>query len=533
MKQLTIILLGLIGIAYGQSSPTSAKTRFVNGIYLGTKLDSYFNTADSNAVYWRADSALMAKYKGTARRLAFAGGTDFVPYTGAVDNVNLGTFRLTARSVALDTLRATSSAGATIYSNSGTQVALLGAGGGAGTTLYGGLNGTIANFSTLRVSDSGIVRKLITSNTIYPSSLDTNKSFYWRVRDEVWLTDMPGAPNSGIAGLHIAKTDNSTNNPTGITWSTGSNNFKWDIGLDFENDDFVLGYNHDASFRGDFIRVSKTNRVNFGNGVGTPKFNTYKYKFTTTSADSTGIGGIQVSTTSVSDTALFVDGVLKGRNAKFAAMVQTDDVLQAGTGNGKAQTRTYFNNGDIAQFVNSALNASSTNYGFMQRNDGATFIGTTALDVNSSVTATSIIKSGGTSTQSLMADGSVQTVTSGTYTPTLTNLANVASSTMLSSQFLRVGNTVTVSGTFSITTTSNNALTEFELSLPVASDFSSGVSSLVGGTGMYYNRADGSATGIYIIPNTSATGKAIFGLKPTSGAGGGIPVTFSFTYRVL
>lgn len=67
MKQLTIILLGLIGVAYGQSSPTSAKTRFVNGIYLGTKLDSYFNAADSNAVYWRADSALMAKYKGTAR----------------------------------------------------------------------------------------------------------------------------------------------------------------------------------------------------------------------------------------------------------------------------------------------------------------------------------------------------------------------------------------------------------------------------------------------------------------------------------
>jgi hypothetical protein len=78
MKRILILIIGLIGVAYGQSSPTSAKTRFVNGIYLGTKLDSYFNAADSNAIYWRADSVVMAKYKGTARALAFVGGNDFI-----------------------------------------------------------------------------------------------------------------------------------------------------------------------------------------------------------------------------------------------------------------------------------------------------------------------------------------------------------------------------------------------------------------------------------------------------------------------
>jgi len=72
MKRILILIIGLIGVAYGQSSPTSAKTRFVNGLYLGTKLDSYFAAADSNAIYWRADSVVMAKYKGTARALAFA-----------------------------------------------------------------------------------------------------------------------------------------------------------------------------------------------------------------------------------------------------------------------------------------------------------------------------------------------------------------------------------------------------------------------------------------------------------------------------
>jgi len=72
MKRILILIIGLIGVAYGQSSPTSAKTRFVNGLYVGTKLDAYFNAADSNAIYWRADSVVMAKYKGTARALAFA-----------------------------------------------------------------------------------------------------------------------------------------------------------------------------------------------------------------------------------------------------------------------------------------------------------------------------------------------------------------------------------------------------------------------------------------------------------------------------
>jgi len=72
MKRILILIIGLIGVAQAQYAPTSAKSRFVNGLALGTKLDSYFNAADSNAIYWRADSVVMAKYKGAARALAFA-----------------------------------------------------------------------------------------------------------------------------------------------------------------------------------------------------------------------------------------------------------------------------------------------------------------------------------------------------------------------------------------------------------------------------------------------------------------------------
>jgi hypothetical protein len=66
-----------------------------------------------------------------------------VPYTGATGDVNLNSHKLLTAQV-----KATSSAGLSINSNGGTQIANLGAGGGANMTLYGGLSGTSASFSS-------------------------------------------------------------------------------------------------------------------------------------------------------------------------------------------------------------------------------------------------------------------------------------------------------------------------------------------------------------------------------------------------
>jgi hypothetical protein len=69
--------------------------------------------------------------------------TTYVPYTGATGNVNIGTYTLSAAQI-----RATSSAGLSINANGGTQIANLGAGGGANMTLYGGLTGTTGSFES-------------------------------------------------------------------------------------------------------------------------------------------------------------------------------------------------------------------------------------------------------------------------------------------------------------------------------------------------------------------------------------------------
>ena len=62
---------------------------------------------------------------------------------------------------------------------------------------------------------------------------------------------------------------------------------------------------------------------------------------------------------------------------------------------------------------------------------------------------------------------------SGTYTPTLTGVTNVASTSAATTRYTRVGNVVFVSGTAAIDTTSTG-LTQFDVSLPIASNLAAG-----------------------------------------------------------
>lgn len=73
------------------------------------------------------------------------------------------------------------------------------------------------------------------------------------------------------------------------------------------------------------------------------------------------------------------------------------------------------------------------------------------------------------------ADAATQRTTlglaSGVYTPTLTNVANLAASTAFQCQYLQVGSVVTVSGKVAVDPTLAATATELGISLPVASNF--------------------------------------------------------------
>jgi hypothetical protein len=102
--------------------------------------------------------------------------------------------------------------------------------------------------------------------------------------------------------------------------------------------------------------------------------------------------------------------------------------------------------------------------------NGQMLIGSTGLDpVAGTITGSSTI-SVTTGAGTLALD--TINITGGTYLPTLTNSANIDSSTAFNCQYMQVGSTVTVSGKASLDPTTVGILTQLTISLPIASNFS-------------------------------------------------------------
>jgi hypothetical protein len=118
-------------------------------------------------------------------------------------------------------------------------------------------------------------------------------------------------------------------------------------------------------------------------------------------------------------------------------------------------------------------------------------------------------------------------IAAGTYTPTLTNGTNVTSSTASSCQYMRVGNTVTVSGKINVTPTSTGA-TDLGISLPIASAIAN--DNECGGTGAVGNTTDlfGSVRG----DATNDRAELIFTIGAT-GTTSAQDWYFTFTYRII
>jgi hypothetical protein len=121
--------------------------------------------------------------------------------------------------------------------------------------------------------------------------------------------------------------------------------------------------------------------------------------------------------------------------------------------------------------------------------------------------------------------GVSDSVKGGTYTPTINTTTNIASSSVGTWQYLRVGNTVTVSGSITITPTLAVSTTSFNFSLPINSTFATGND--CAGTGVDYNATT------YLMVNGNS-GAANFGLglfKSTTTAA--MTLSIQFTYKII
>ena len=115
---------------------------------------------------------------------------------------------------------------------------------------------------------------------------------------------------------------------------------------------------------------------------------------------------------------------------------------------------------------------------------------------------------------------------SGTYTPTVTAVSNVASSSITAAAYTRVGDTVTVYGRVTIGATAANTDTQFRLSLPIATDIT--LNQRIAGVGA---SVQAGTFGLAVAITGDATNdEADFRMRPTSTAL--IVYSYSYNYRI-
>lgn len=147
----------------------------------------------------------------------------------------------------------------------------------------------------------------------------------------------------------------------------------------------------------------------------------------------------------------------------------------------------------------------------------------TILDVAGTVTSTGTTVNGALRCDSITNDTGLA---SGTYTPSLTNVTNIDSSTAYDAQYIRVGNVVTVSGKMTVDfTAGSSTASEIGMSLPVASAFANDEQC----AGTVASESVGNRSGVIKADTTNDRAKFLW----AAGHSNSQDYYFTFTYSVV
>lgn len=187
-------------------------------------------------------------------------------------------------------------------------------------------------------------------------------------------------------------------------------------------------------------------------------------------------------------------------------------------------------------YIDSGMNAvvSGKNYQFWADGNGSPIRADGGVELNNLSTGLSsdlmLIKGTDSMTRTISPSSwlSGNNITSGRYTPTLTNGANVTSSTAYSCHYERNGNEVTVYGTIDIETTAGiGTITNIDISLPIASNI--GASQDLSGT---INSSASANEAFGTIAGSVANDRAQVSFSAGIGAAT-LTYRFSFMYQIL
>lgn len=133
-----------------------------------------------------------------------------------------------------------------------------------------------------------------------------------------------------------------------------------------------------------------------------------------------------------------------------------------------------------------------------------------------------------TGTQLMSTISDLPTLTTGTYTPTLTSVANISASTAYSCMYFRIGSIVHVAGKIDLTPTSNITQTSLGVSLPIASNFAN--EQELAGVGTSPDKQDEVCA---FKADTTNDRAELDYVSTASDAGTNHSVFFTFTYRII
>jgi hypothetical protein len=524
-KILLSLLFAVITVtAFSQATPTGSKTRWVNGVYLGTKLDAAFGVVDSIALYARADSSLMFKYKGTARALAYASlfSADSLQVVTARGNRANDSIRATRYIVEVGGIRFSSfhsdyqtntfaglNAGLNntpLSTTQGRQNSFYGTNAGyRNTTGYAidnfGYNAGYNNTTGGRKVNIGYQSGYLCDTCQYVTNIGTDAGYNNMANDQIFI------------GFHVAKPVDTTKRVSGnrhinignenatrleggyddvVVGHTAANllrngysnavvgNYAATTGRDFYQsaifgheaadsiqDDYLLshfGYRNGFSARGTYLNSS---------------FGAYGLYLNKTGAGHSTLG----YQSGASVTGGFYSTYI-GFNSGYNALQKVDANFSIAIGESSYTTKSN-------QAVLGSTNITETLLRGKVLVNTETNNGVDALQINGSISATNLL--------------------SGTYTPTATVSTNVTSVTTYPLRYTRVGNVVSVSGMVEPIVTTANTQSKYFLSLPISptANFSQ----------IYYATVTGS------IGSSTASTIPIYGV----GESGGIRVEINFT----
>jgi hypothetical protein len=259
---------------------------------------------------------------------------------------------------------------------------------------------------------------------------------------------------------------------------------------------------------------------------------------------------LEVSTAGASmvlnrNTASTADARFRVQNTSFTGDLGVDATGMYYQAAGTSPTIRFINNTEVFRINasnNLLLGASSATAG-APKLDVTGSIGSTALslsqlvatDANKVLVSVTELPSGTTAAApsnpnevARLADITALSVSSGTYTPTITNGSNVTANTPRVCQYTRVGNIVTVSGRVDLTVTSASTNTDINISLPIPSNIGTiyelnGVAQGSSSTGGIVNDAT--------LIGSPGPDEAL--LSFISGSGTTPVIHFTFTYQVI